>query len=262
MKKILVTGAGTGFGKFYSLELAKRGHIVYAAVELPSQIYPLREEADKLGVNLNVIKIDITNPIDRKYAQTFDIDILVNNAGIGEGGAIVDMPEEVLRKQFEVNVFAPLTLTKGFLKQFTERKSGRIIFVSSVAAFISAEFTGAYTASKHAIDNIAETLQIELKQFGVSVSTINPAPYKTGFNDVQIEACYNWYNRDTALINHDNLSFPMPQYDQYQDINAMVDVILDNHANIRNVFPKEFEQQIKDLQAEAWIKTNQLGSRG
>ncbi|MDC5047868.1 SDR family oxidoreductase [Acinetobacter baumannii] len=256
MKKILVTGAGTGFGKFYSLELARRGHEVYAAVELPSQIYPLREEAEKNNLKLNVIKIDITDPIDHKYAQKLDIDILVNNAGIGEGGSIVDMPDEIFRRQFEVNVFSPLQFTKLFLKKFTDQKKGRIVFISSVAAYISAEYTGAYTASKHALDNIAETLQLELKPFGVTVSTINPAPYKTGFNDVQLEACYNWYDKETAIINHDNLSFPMPQYDQFQDINVMVDVILDDHANVRNVFPKEFEKQIKDMQAKAWIESN------
>lgn len=256
MKKILVTGAGTGFGKFYSLALAKRGHEVYAAVELPSQIYPLREEAENQNVKLKVIKIDITDPIDRAYAQKIDIDILVNNAGIGEGGSIVDMPDEILRRQFEVNVFAPLQFTKLFLEKFTQRKRGRIIFISSVAAYISAEYTGAYTASKHALDNIAETLQIELKPFDISVSTINPAPYKTGFNDVQIEACYNWYDKETALINHDNLSFPMPQYDQYQDVEAMVDVILNDQAKVRNVFPKEFEKKIKDMQAQAWIESN------
>ncbi|WP_168428387.1 SDR family oxidoreductase [Erwinia amylovora] len=256
MMKILITGAGTGFGKFYSLELAKRGHQVYSAVELPSQIYPLRAEADRLGVDLNVIKVDITDPIDREYAAQFDIDILVNNAGIGEGGSIVDMPDAVFERQFQVNVFSTLSFTRHFIKKFTDRKSGRIIFISSVAGFLSAEFTGAYTASKHALESVAETLQLELGQFGVSVSTINPAPYRTGFNDAQIEACYNWYNKDSAIIDHDNLSFPMPQYEQHQDVGAMVDVILDDKAYVRNVFPKEFEETIKGIQQAAWLKKN------
>lgn len=256
MKKILITGAGTGFGKFYSLELAKRGHTIYAAVELPSQIYPLREEAKKLGVKLDVIKIDITDKIDQNFAKNLEIDILVNNAGIGEGGSIADMPDSVFRRQFEVNVFGSLNFTKLFLKQFADRKKGRIVFISSVAGFLSGPYTGAYTASKHALESIAETLQIELKPFNISVSTINPAPYKTGFNDVQIEACYNWYDPKTAIINHDNLTFPMPQYDQYQDIDAMVDVILDDHANVRNVFPKEFEENIKKIQRDAWTNKN------
>ena len=257
MKKILITGAGTGFGKLYSLELAKRGHHVYAAVEIPSQIYSLRQEAKDSGVNLNVIKIDITDRFDKEYAKNLDVDILVNNAGIGEGGSIIDMPEEIFRRQFEINVFGTLNFTKLFLKKFSENKDGRIVFMSSVAGFLSGAYTGAYTASKHALESIAETLQVELKDFNISVSTINPAPYNTGFNDVQIESCYNWYHAKSSIINHDNLEFPMPQYDQHQDINAMVDAILDYKANVRNVFPKEFEMTIKKFQGEAWNIKNQ-----
>lgn len=256
MKNILVTGAGTGFGKFYSFELAKRGHNVYAAVELPSQIYPLRDEAKNNNLKINVIKINITDPIDHKYAEQLDIDILVNNAGIGEGGSIVDMPEQVFKRQFDVNVFSSLAFSKIFFKKFTERKSGRIVFISSVAAYLTSPYTGAYTASKHALDAIAETLQLELKDFNISVSTINPAPYKTGFNDVQIEACYNWYDKEKSIVSHDNLTFPMPQYDQHQDIESMVDIILDDKAKVRNVFPKEFEKQIKDIQLKAWTNSN------
>lgn len=205
---------------------------------------------------MNVIKVDITDPIDREYASKLDIDILVNNAGLGEGGSIVDMPDSVFKRQFDINVFGSLSFTKMFLSRFTTRKSGRIVFISSVAGFLSGEFTGAYTASKHALESIAETLQLELDKFGISVSTINPAPYKTGFNDAQIEACYNWYNKETAIINHDNLSFPMPQYDQCQDVKAMVDVILDEKGYVRNVFPKEFEDTIKEVQRNAWLKKN------
>ncbi|PRD16167.1 SDR family oxidoreductase [Pantoea coffeiphila] len=256
MKNILITGAGTGFGKFYSIELAKRGYNVYAAVELPSQLYPLREEAAKHNVSINVIKVDITDPVDVNYASKLDIDVLVNNAGIGEGGSIVDMPDSVFRRQFDVNVFGTLSFTKAFLRRFTERKSGRIVFISSVAGFLSTNFTGAYTASKHALESIAETLQLELKPFGISVSTINPAPYKTGFNDVQLEAFYNWYDKNTAIIDHDGVTFTMPQYDQYRDIKEMVDVILDDNAYVRNVFPKEFEDTIKTIQKDAWVAKN------
>ncbi|EPU3936569.1 SDR family oxidoreductase [Morganella morganii] len=256
MKTLLITGAGTGFGKFYALELARRGHKVYAAVELPSQIYPLRDEAKSQGLTINVIKVDITDPIDVSYASKLDIDILVNNAGLGEGGSIVDMPEIIFRRQFEINVFGTLFFTKAFLKKFTENKKGRIVFISSVAGFLSTNFTGAYTASKHALESIAETLQLELSPFGISVSTINPAPYKTGFNDVQLEAFLNWYDKDKSIIDHDDISFTMPQYDQHQDIKEMVNVILDENSLVRNVFPKEFESVVKDLQKDAWLKHN------
>lgn len=254
MKKVLVTGAGSGLGKLFSLELAKRSYTVYAGVELPSQITSLRNEAKDAGVQLNVFKLDITDDIDVAHAKKLEIDILVNNAGLGEGGSITDMPMAVLERQFAVNFFSTINFTKQFIRQFVDRKAGRIIFISSVAGLITSEFNGAYCASKHALGAAAEVLQLEMKDFNVSVATINPGPYDTGFNDRLIEACTNWYDKDTAIINHDNLSFAIPQTHPEKDIAAMVDVIVDNNSKFRNVFPLEFVPMIKQFHDEAWEK--------
>lgn len=95
-RKILVTGAGSGLGLRFSIELAKRGHRVIGAVHLHSQMNCLEEAAKEAGVTVSVIKADITDPVDRAYLARHDVDILVNNAGIGEGGALADMPMPVL----------------------------------------------------------------------------------------------------------------------------------------------------------------------
>lgn len=252
MKKILVTGAGSGFGKFYSLSLAKRGFDVIAACELQSQITSLEKAAEELGLKLNVIKVDIADPADREYAARFDIDILVNNAGIGEGGAIVDIPEHALRRQIEVNYFSSIFLTQLFLRKFAHKKQGRVVFVSSVGGIISAIKNGAYCASKHAIEASAQAIREEMKDFNISIATINPGPYKTGFNDRLIEASNNWFVKGETVIDHSNPQFPMDQFPEDSDIEAMVDVIVDENSKFRNVFPLEMNETIKNMQKDVW----------
>ncbi len=113
-KTILITGAGHGFGKGVAFGLAMAGHKVIATAQIWPQVWDLKCEAkdlaDKLGVDLDieVVKLDIRDPIDRQHALKYDIDILVNNAGIAETGAMVDIPMERVRESFETNVFSHL----------------------------------------------------------------------------------------------------------------------------------------------------------
>ncbi|WP_276519553.1 SDR family NAD(P)-dependent oxidoreductase [Bradyrhizobium elkanii] len=114
-KRILVTGAGSGFGKAASIGMAKNGHSVIAGTHVSSQVTPLREEAKALGIenNLRVERLDLTDPYDIAQALTFDIDVLWNNAGMGEAGPVWEIPVDLVRRNFEVNVFLPLQLTQG-----------------------------------------------------------------------------------------------------------------------------------------------------
>lgn len=255
MKKILVTGAGTGFGKLFSFELVKRGYSVVAAVELPHQITLLRQESMQKNLPLEIIKVNICDELDRKYAISKNADIIVNNAGIGEGGALIDMPEHILRRQFEVNFFATTQIAKEFAGALiANKKPGRIIFISSLAGLITPDMTGAYCASKHALEAVAESFKSELAHFNISVSTINPGPYQTGFNDQIMEAAQSWQSMKENHIDHSNLKFELPQYDAEQDIVGMCDVIVDDRSKFRNVFPNELVEMIKSQQSEAWNK--------
>lgn len=109
-----------------------------------------------------------------------------------EGGATADIPEERLRRQFEVNVFGPVLLTQGIARRMAARHSGRIVFMSSVAGLTVDPFTGAYAGSKHAVEAFADALDQELAEFGVTVATINPGPFFTGFNDTMFETWREW----------------------------------------------------------------------
>ncbi|EXD35485.1 MULTISPECIES: SDR family oxidoreductase [Acinetobacter] len=253
-KKILITGAGSGFGKSVAFKLAKLGYEVIATVEAVAQIQTLKDEAHQQGLNIQFEKLDITNDIDREFISNFEIDILLNNAGISEGGAVVDIPEYRLREQFEVNVFGTILLTQKFAKQFVERKSGKIIFISSVAGLTTDPFTGAYSASKHAIEAFAEALNKELHEYNVKIATVNPGPILTGFNDRMFETWKHWYPEDQAntVFDYSQLAFPHKQYDPEQVSDIIVRVVTEEQKNYRNLAPKEIEADAKKQMAEKW----------
>ncbi|MCC4106156.1 SDR family oxidoreductase [Serratia ureilytica] len=253
-KTVLITGAGSGFGQSVSLALAARGHHVIAGVQLTPQVTQLLELARQHGVSLQVEKLDILEPRDREYAWQWDIDVLFNNAGIAEAGAVAEMPIDVLRSQFETNVFSSMALTQGFIKRMVARRSGKIVFVSSVAGLLTGAFTGAYCASKHALEAIAEALHMELAEFGVKVATVNPGPYLTGFNDRMMESFRKWYDPKVNFIDHSKLKFPFDQFDPQEMVDKMVSVIEEDNGLFRNLLPESFIQVVKDDQSNGWTR--------
>src|SRR5262249_33176486 len=126
MKKVLITGAGTGFGHEVAMRLAEKGFDVIATVEIWAQVQTLKRQARERGVTLKVEKLDVTNEGDREKARGWGVEILVNNAGVLEGGSVLDIPGTNMRHQFEVNVIGPLLLTQGIAKQMVKRGKGRI----------------------------------------------------------------------------------------------------------------------------------------
>jgi short-subunit dehydrogenase len=127
MKTVLITGAGTGFGREAAMRLAEKGFDVIATVEIYAQVQTLKRQAATRGVNLKVEKLDVTNEGDRKKALDWGVEILVNNAGVLEGGSVLDIPGSNMRHEFEVNVIGPLSLMQGLAKQMVKRGKGRIV---------------------------------------------------------------------------------------------------------------------------------------
>lgn len=259
---ILITGAGSGFGKEVALRLAEAGHQVIAGVEIIAQVTAVRAVARARGVELRVEKLDVTDPGDRENAWTWDVEILLNNAGVSEGGATADIPEERLRRQFEVNVFGPVLLTQGIARRMAARRSGRIVFMSSVAGLTVDPFTGAYAGSKHALEAFADALDQELAEFGVTVATINPGPFLTGFNDTMFETWKEWRD-DPADRLHDyaELAFPHEQYDPEPVYQRTVRVLLGEDRRYRNLLPEEMEPQARRQVDDLWDRQLNDGTR-
>lgn len=113
-KRILITGAGSGFGKGAGLQLARSGHEVIATTQVSSQKMDLLAEANSEGLNMRVEVMDITNAEDREVMFENEIDILVSNAGIMEAGPVSGIPMEHVRKNYEVNVFGILAVIQDF----------------------------------------------------------------------------------------------------------------------------------------------------
>ena len=264
LNKVLITGAGTGFGYEVAMRLAQKGFEVVAGVEIYGQVQTLKRQAAERGVTLQVEKLDVTNDGDRRKALDWGIEILVNNAGVGEGGATVDIPAENIRRGLEVNVTGPLLLTQGIAKQMAKSGRGRIVWVSSREGLNVNPFTGLYSASKHAIEAIAETMKAELQEFGVEVATMNPGPFLTGFNDRIFQTWQSWDDDPQhRLFDYSKLAFPRPQFNPepvYATLTALAAGEIDSY---RNLEPKSMLEETKQLIEAPWSKktTDGLGTR-
>jgi len=192
-KNVLVTGAGSGFGKLCALALLERGHHVIATTESEEQATALRREAPALVVE----KLDITTD-DVELAAQWKIDVLVNNAGAGQTGPLADVPLDRVRRLFEVNVFGTLRITQEVLKSMIPQRSGRIIIMSSIAGVIAAPSFGPYSMTKFALEAMGKAMRGELAPLGIDVTLINPGPYLTGFNDRMANSMWEWFN-DASL---------------------------------------------------------------
>ena len=264
MKRVLITGAGTGFGHEAAMRLAEKGFEVIAAVEIWGQVQTLKRQATERGVELRVEKLDVTDAGDRKKALGWDVEILVNNAGVGEGGSTVDVPGEHIRHQFEVNVVGPLLLTQGIAKQMVKRGSGRIVWVSSREGLNVNPFTGIYSASKHAVEAIAESMADELQEFGIEVATVNPGPFLTGFNDRMFQTWQSWQDEPSErLYDYSKLAFPRAQFDPEPVYATLTAVAAGEVDAYRNLEPKSMIEETKSLIMAPWDRKTKdgLGTR-
>lgn len=182
MKHILITGCSSGIGYTCAHGLQKLGYSVFATCRRDEDVKRLQDEG------LNAFKLDLcdTNSMHEALrwmlSQTAGrIDVLFNNAAFGQPGAVEDLKRDVLREQFETNVFGTQELTNLVLPYMRKQKSGRIIYNSSILGFVAMSYRGAYNASKFAIEGLADTLRLELHKSGVEVVLIEPGPIRSAF---------------------------------------------------------------------------------
>ncbi|MFK7917228.1 MAG: SDR family NAD(P)-dependent oxidoreductase [Ilumatobacter sp.] len=180
---VLITGAGSGFGKGAAIELAARGHAVVAATETTEQADALAAEHPEL----TTMKLDVTSSSDIALAADLGLDVLINNAGLGVMAPMTTVPMARVRASFDVNVFGMVEMCQAVAPGMIERGSGRIINVSSVAGKLASPLTSPYCMTKHAVEAFTISLRGELAPHGVDVCKVNPGPYNTGFNDRMVD---------------------------------------------------------------------------
>jgi NAD(P)-dependent dehydrogenase (short-subunit alcohol dehydrogenase family) len=193
-KTVLITGAGSGFGRGAAVALAGRGHTVIATVETSAQA----DELSAAHPELKVAKLDITDPDDLPVVDQWDLDVYVGNAGLGQTGPLSVIPLERVRRVFEVNVFGSLAVAQRVAQAMRRKRSGRILLVSSIAGVRAGSGSGPYSMTKHAMQAMGGVLRNELAPFGVDVALINPGPYATGFNDRMANDPGDWFDPSTA----------------------------------------------------------------
>jgi NAD(P)-dependent dehydrogenase (short-subunit alcohol dehydrogenase family) len=173
---VLISGASRGIGRATSLRLARAGWTVYAGVRSDADGEALLTEVGTAGA-IQPLPLDVTNgaqiaALDIELPDR--LDAVVNNAGIVVGGPLETLSAADLRAQFEVNVVGAVALTNQVLPRLRASR-GRIVFVSSLSGLISTPMTGAYNASKFALEAIADAWRLELRPWGVAVSLVEPA---------------------------------------------------------------------------------------
>ncbi|KUJ74981.1 oxidoreductase [Thiomicrospira sp. XS5] len=178
---LLITGASTGIGHHAAKHFHQQGYRVIATCRKPSDV----EQLKNLGIECVQMDLADTESIrqatDTILSMTQRIDLLFNNAAFGLPGAVEDLSRDALRHQFETNVFGTQDLTNRLLPTFRAQGFGKIVYNSSILGFAAMPYRGAYNASKFAIEGLADTLRLELKETGIQVVLIEPGPIISNF---------------------------------------------------------------------------------
>lgn len=188
-KTILITGASSGFGLMLAKDLHQKGFNVIGTSREPQKY--------KGKFPFKLMKLDID---DDKSIQSFaeqisseikKLDVLVNNAGFMVTGIAEETPIEVARQQFETNFWGTVKVTNALLPIFRKQKYGQIITVSSIVGIIGPPNLSFYAASKHAVEGYFKSLRLELNQFSIKVSVVEPVWFKTNLGHNAISSAGN-----------------------------------------------------------------------
>jgi NADP-dependent 3-hydroxy acid dehydrogenase YdfG len=183
----MVTGASSGIGRATAAHLADAGHVVFAAARREAALTSLAEEHS----SIRPIVLDVTDHRSIAHAHEqvqsatdgHGLDALVNAAGVMILGPVEAVPNELIRKQFDVNLFGLLDVTKAFVPDMRARGAGRIVNVSSILGRFVLPGSGLYSATKFATEAASDALRMELAPYGVSVVLVEPGVTDTPLYD-------------------------------------------------------------------------------
>lgn len=181
-KTLFVTGCSSGIGYHTAVFLKQRGHRVICSARKPDDVARLRSKG------FECLQLDLADSLSIQQAvrellvlTDGKIDALFNNGAFGQPGAVEDLSRDVLRNQFETNLFGTHELTNLLLPVMRKQGHGRVIYNSSVLGFVAMKFRGAYNASKFALEGLADTLRLELRGTGIHIVLIEPGPIESRF---------------------------------------------------------------------------------
>lgn len=180
-KTLFITGISSGFGKALAIAALAVGYRVIGTVRNQAAA----EAFEALSSEAHAAILDVTDfeRIDSVVADMYTrygpVDVLVNNAGYGHEGIFEESPLEEMRRQFDVNVFGAVAVTKALVPYFRQRRSGHIINITSMGGTITMPGIAYYCASKFALEGISDTLSKELSPFNIFVTAVAPGSFRT-----------------------------------------------------------------------------------
>jgi NAD(P)-dependent dehydrogenase (short-subunit alcohol dehydrogenase family) len=191
---VIITGASSGLGEAAARRLARGGAKLVISARRAERLEALARELDPSGRRVLAVAADVTDGAGRQRLvdgalQKFGrIDALVNNAGYGTRGPVELVPVELIRRNYETNLFSLIALTQLVIPHLRERGAGRIVNIGSVAGRIARPLSSIYDSTKHALEAISDGLRGELAPFGIDVVLIRPGFILTGFVDAANKA--------------------------------------------------------------------------
>ncbi|MGF6233505.1 short-subunit dehydrogenase [Inquilinus ginsengisoli] len=196
-KTAIVTGASSGIGRIIAEALAQAGFTVFGTS---------RRTAGNGPAGVSMLACDVTDDesvatlVSAVLSQTGRIDLLVNNAGVGLVGGAEESSIAQVRALFDVNLFGTIRMTNAVLPPMRRRGEGRIVNIGSILGLIPAPYSAHYSAAKHALEGYSESLDHEVRAFGIRVSLIEPGNTRSGFeqNGLEPDAVLAEYDRARA----------------------------------------------------------------
>lgn len=186
---VLITGCASGIGRATALRLARSGEW---------HVWATARQRDSLGeleaAGCRILALDVNDEnsmraaVEAIEAEDGVVSVLVNNAGYQQSGAVEEVPIELLRRQFETNVFGPVRLVQLVVPGMRRQGWGRIVNMSSMGGKLTFPGGGAYHGSKHALEALSDALRFELAGFGIDVVVIQPGLIRTAFGTVAVKS--------------------------------------------------------------------------
>ncbi len=186
---VIVTGASSGIGRETARALARAGSSVVLASRNKKALQGLAKELKPLPGRTLVVPTDVTDReavkamVERAVKEFGSIEVLVNNAGLGLNAPIAEGSLENIRYVFEVNMFGAINCIQAVVQHMKERQRGAIVNVSSVVGRLATPYSGAYSATKAALNALTDSLRLELEPYGIRVTAIYPGYTITGFQE-------------------------------------------------------------------------------
>ncbi|MNB78874.1 putative oxidoreductase [compost metagenome] len=214
---VLITGCSSGIGRELCTALLEKGYTVCATAR---NVEDLTDLPASLKLALDVTSEEsVSDAINEVISRFHKIDILVNNAGYSIRGALEEIDVNRAKNVFDVNVYGIINLIQAVVPEMRKKQSGRIINIGSISGKFAQPINGAYCASKYAVEALSDALRLELHDFNIQATVIEPGPVRTSFFNTlaanssdllsNSDSCYSgFYESDAGHRSKQHLADP------------------------------------------------------